>query len=171
MKISLRVFYIKMFPNYVVWFEKSIFAFVFDYTNHEVLAEHGRSQGHMGSGWFPPENFVGPQPLEHQNMPPFQNRLGLVLVIEIFMEKEKLIPRSGFTECCKLRTRKGKAPPLLYFARHLTTFCLAFARQNAGFRCLGDVTHFSIFTPWPNAGNTESYFANCSSCWSVLKEK
>jgi len=46
---------------------------------------------------------LGPRPLEHRKNTPFQNRICLVLIIAIYMEKEKLVLQVGFTEFCRLR--------------------------------------------------------------------
>jgi len=41
----------------------------------------------------------------------FKNRIWLVLIIENLSGQGKMIPQTDFIEFCKLRTRKGKAPP------------------------------------------------------------
>jgi len=73
---------------------------VCDDSNHEMLGmEEIRRKGGAGEKIF---RTTSSWTLENAS---FQHRIWLVLIIELYMEKEKLIPQTDFTEFYTLRTR------------------------------------------------------------------
>ena len=103
-----------MFPNYVLWFGRSILVLLCDDTNHETLVGIKKSE-EKGGGGLAPETFFRTTPSRTSENASFQNRICLVSIIEVYMEKGKLIPQTDFIEFCRPRTRNGKAPPSSHF--------------------------------------------------------
>ena len=99
-----------MFPNDVFWHGRS-FALPYGDTNHEMLVAHGRKLKNRGPGGLSQKTFLGQRPLERRKDASSVNRIWLVLIIEIYMEKEILISQAGFIEFLRHKTGKGKSPP------------------------------------------------------------
>ena len=64
---------------------EAVFAPLYGYTNHEMSVEDGRTRVNKG---FPREKAFRTTPSRTSENPPFQNRIRLVLIIEIYLEKE-----------------------------------------------------------------------------------